>query len=376
VSSAIIVGGGILGVSTAWRLAEAGVDVTLVEADRLGNGASHASFAWINASKKPPFPYHQLNVAGMNYYRRLQSELDQPRWLHFDGQVEWDASEGGADTLREKAGRLHKWGYASELLPVSELKQIEPDLVAPSHLEEFALYSQEGYITPIDMIGDFASRARALGVDIREETPVQDLIVEGSRVSGVVTRSGDRLMADTVVLCNGAVAPHLLEQAGFTLPMAPTYGMVAVTNPSTVRLKVVHHNDDLNMRPDGAGRVMMRHYDFDDMVNPDVPEVPIPGFVDELLARAVKVLPGLAGSRIEGVRITTRPIPGDGKSVVGSVPGVDGLYAMVTHSGVTMGPLLGHIAAREITTGRLDSRLEEFRPGREIQVAQKAIQEN
>lgn len=375
-TSAIVVGGGIVGVSTAWRLAEAGVDVTLIDSDDLGNAATHASFAWINASRKPPRSYHRLNVAGMNHYRRLQVELNNPRWLHFHGQIEWDASPGGPEAVREKAARLQEWEYGSELLPISELRNLEPDLTAPEGVEEFAYYPQEGYMTPIDMIGDLSSRARALGATFLTNTTVKELVTESGKVTGVVTTSGDRLMADTVVLCTGAVAPDLLGQVDFNLPMAPTRGLVAVTNPSPVRLRAVHHSHNLNLRPDGAGRVMMRHYDFDDMIQPDTPEVPVPAFLDELLARAVKTLPGLASARIEGARITTRPIPGDGKSVVGHVPGVEGLYLIVTHSGVTLGPLLGHIATREITAGYKDARLADFRPGREIKVASEPVNEN
>lgn len=376
-SSAIVIGGGILGTATAWRLAEYGVSVTLLEAhDAMGEGASRASFAWLNASAKPPKHYHQLNVDGMNYYRRLQEELGNPRWLHFDGHVEWDGSDNGAEVLTAKVDRLVDWGYSAELLPISELRGLEPDLVPPAGVEEFAYYSHEGYINPVDMIGDLALMARRHGVDIRLGTRVQNLVVERDRVVGVVTADGERLIADTVVSCAGAVSPFLLEQIGLELPMAPTTGMVAVSSPTSVRLKSVHHDDLMNIRPDGSGRIMMRHYDFDDMVTPDTPENPIPAYMNQLLERVATVLPGLASARIDSIRITTRPIPGDGRPVIGTIDNLDGLYLMVTHSGVTMGPLLGHIAAREIVSGTMDRRLEHFRPARSIVVAQQPILEN
>jgi len=375
--SAIVIGGGILGTATAWRLAEYGVEVTLLEAnDTLGDGASRASFAWLNASAKPPKHYHQLNVDGMNYYRRLADELGCPRWLHFDGHIEWDGSDHGAATLQEKVDRLVDWGYTAELLPIAELRNLEPDLIAPDGVDQFAYYSHEGYINPVDMIGDFGAMARHHGAVIRTGTRVRELIVSGDRVTGVVTEAGETLGADVVVSCVGAVSPHLLEQVGLELPMAPTTGMVAVSSPTSVRLKAIHHDHLMNIRPDGAGRIMMRHYDFDDMVSPDTPETPIPSFMDGLLERVATVLPGIAHARIDSIRITTRPIPGDGKPVIGPIDHLEGLYIMVTHSGVTMGPLLGHIAAREITTGQADPRLEHFRPGRMISVAKEPIREN
>lgn len=374
--SVIVVGGGILGISTAWRLAEAGQDTIVLEAGDIGGGATHASFAWINSSRKSPHPYHRLNVAGMNHYRRLQVELDDPRWLHFDGRIQWDASPGGEARLRDKSTKLAEWGYGSEMLPVSELKYLDPDLVAPDQIQEFAWFPQEGYVSPMDMLGDIAQRAKDLGAKIRTQTAVSDLMIQGDRVQGVITSTGERLMADTVVLCTGAVAPNLLSKTGFDLPMAPTRGLVAVSSPSPSNLRAVVNTHNLMMRPDGAGRVMMRHYDFDSMLTSDTSESPTPAFLDDLLNRAAEVLPALSTSTIEAARITVRPIPADGKPVVGPVPTVDGLYLMVCHSGVTMGPLLGHIAAREISTGSRDSMLEDFRPGREFSMPDQPIKEN
>ncbi|MDQ3654240.1 MAG: FAD-binding oxidoreductase, partial [Chloroflexota bacterium] len=330
-SSAIVIGGGILGTATAWRLAEYSVDVTLLEAgSTTGDGASRTSFAWLNASNKPPQHYHQLNVDGMNHYRRLKRELGNPRWLHFDGHVEWDGSDGGPDLLRQKVERLRNWGYTAELLPINELDSLEPDLVAPANVDEFAYFPHEGYINPVDMIGDLAAHARAAGATIMTHTQVTELVTQADRVVGVMTTQGDRLLADTVVSCTGAVTPHLLDQLGMALPMAPTTGMVAVSSPSPVRLRSVHHDHLMNIRPDGSGRIMMRHYDFDDMVTPDTPELPIPAFMNQLLERVVTVLPGFASARIDSIRITTRPIPGDGLPVIGTIDGLEGLYLMVT----------------------------------------------
>ncbi|MGC4193276.1 MAG: FAD-binding oxidoreductase [Thermomicrobiales bacterium] len=365
--TAIVIGGGILGTATAWRLASYGVAVTLLEAEpTLGAGASRASFAWLNASNKPPKDYHQLNVDGMNYYHRLSVELDHPRWLHFDGHVEWNGEDGGPDRIRAKVARLRDWGYTAELLPIGELKDLEPDLVAPDSIEEFAYYPQEGYINPVDMIGDFATLAMRAGVTIRTGVRVSELITEGDRITMVVTTAGERLEADVVVSATGAVSPALLEQLGIDLVMAPTTGMVAVSTPTAVRLKAVHHDDLMHIHPDGSGRIMMRHYDLDELCTPHMTEHPVPAFLDQLVERVATALPGIAGIRIEAMRVATRPIPGDGLPMIGAISGAEGLYLIVTHSAVTMGPLLGHIAAREIVTGKRDPRLDAFRPDRAV----------
>ncbi len=363
-SSAIVIGGGMYGAALAWRLAERGVDVTLLESGRLGGGASRVSFAWLNASNKQPRAYYQLNVDGMNEYWRVQRELGGARWLHRTGNTEWAASSEAAETLREKVERLRGWGYTAEVLPVAELGAIEPDLHAPSEVEWFAWYPHEGYIDPLDAIADMAGRARALGASLREETRVVDLLRDGERVSGVVIDGGENIHADRVIVAAGNWSRDVMAMAGIELPMASTVGMVAVSGPTTARLRSVHHDDGMNIRPDGAGRLMMRHGDFDSLTDPSAPEAPPPAWLDDLVSRVALVLPGVENAGVEAMRVTMRPIPGDGHPMVGPVPGVDGLYLLTSHSGVTLAPLLARLAADEIAGGRADARLSPFRPDR------------
>jgi glycine/D-amino acid oxidase-like deaminating enzyme len=97
--------------------------------------------------------------------------------------------------------------------------------------------------------------------------------------------------------------------------------------------------------------------------------MPLPETAHHVYERAVSVLPTLAGTPMQAALVGVRSIPGDGYPFVGPVPGVEGMYLVCTHSGVTMGPLLGRIAAREIMTDTVDPRLETFRPERLIRHA-------
>ena len=71
----IVIGAGVMGASVAFRLAQAGADVTVLEAMRIGGGTSGISFAWTNAHKKPPKPYHDLNVGGMKAHAALKERV-------------------------------------------------------------------------------------------------------------------------------------------------------------------------------------------------------------------------------------------------------------------------------------------------------------
>ncbi|NEB76232.1 FAD-binding oxidoreductase, partial [Streptomyces sp. SID14478] len=75
---------------------------------------------------------------------------------------------------------------------------------------------------------------------------------------------------------------------------------------------------------------------------------------------------GLARARFEDARIGVRPVPSDGLPLVGAVARAPGLYHLVSHSAVTLAPVLGRLAAQEITTGRPAPELAAYRPDRAV----------
>jgi glycine/D-amino acid oxidase-like deaminating enzyme len=366
----VVIGGGIVGVSVAWCLAQAGMAVTVIERDALASGATAATFGWLTASSaiEPsvtyPAHYRELKVQGIDEHLRLAAEMDDDSWLHVSGHVEWDMAPGGPERIARKIADLRSWGYSAELLPVRELAGLEPDLVGPAGLETFIYYPREGYIDPGALVGLLASRAVTLGATIRTSETVAGLVREGDRVAGVRLSTGEVIPAEMVVACAGTGLPALLADAGVELPMAHSVGLVAVTGPSPARLRAVHHNEGMSIRPDGAGRIVMRHWDFDAMVEAGTPTEPHPPFIGDLLARVVRVLPALAGTRVEGVRIAVRPLLRDNLPAVGTPPGVEGVYALAGHGAITHGPLLARLAAREVAFGDAQEMLDPYRIAR------------
>lgn len=384
----IVIGGGIVGASVAWRLAQTGSRVTLLDRGGLGEGTTVASFSWLNGSFIEDRDYFLLKLDALAEYRALVRELGTPRWLQMDGHIEWnsaanetvdargsdglpvaDAGLSGSERLRKKVRTLREWGFTAEMVPIRELRALEPDLISAPDVEEFAWYPEEGYIEPVDAVGALVAEARRHGAGVVTGANVSSLQVRGGRVTGVVLESGETVEADAVVSCAGHWTPEIVRMAGRELAMAPVDGVVAVSGPTAARLRAVHHNEELSLRPDGAGRIMMRHYSFDRMIDATTPVTPLPAWTDELMARAVRSLPALATTRIEAIRIGTRPIPADGLPAVGPVPGVEGLYVVAAHGAVTLGPLLGKIVTREIVHGERDERLVPFRPDRLIRDA-------
>jgi glycine/D-amino acid oxidase-like deaminating enzyme len=123
------------------------------------------------------------------------------------------------------------------------------------------------------------------------------------------------------------------------------------------------HTPRVNVRPDGPGYVLLHHDSVDARLTDDFAGTEDP-LCAELLERARRVFPALAVAEVVGAKDGLRPVPADGHSCVGAVSGVPGYYEAVTHSGVTLGPLVGRLLAREILTGEVDPLIAPFRPDR------------
>ncbi|MFC7397936.1 NAD(P)/FAD-dependent oxidoreductase [Chelatococcus sp. GCM10030263] len=363
----IVVGAGIVGSSVAYRAAQSGAQVTVLEASRAGAGTSGVSFAWTNANNKPPRAYHDLNVAGMRAHAALREEFGRAPWFHQSGSLEWRVARAEVAAQKEKVARLKEWGYAAEFIDKARLRELAPAVAAEAIPDEAAIVycAEEGWVDPVLYAGTMLRAARdRYGARLKTGITVTGLETRNGRVIGARDARGELHGADVVINCTGRWSNDTVEGSAPTVPLAPTVGFLVFTPPVGIDLQRPLHGPDLDIRPDGAGRLMVRKDSLDDRFTrlesrtPDCEEAKI------ALASAAEILPELAGVEAEAVRTTVRPIPADGLSAVGPVRGLEGYYVVVTHSGVTLGPLLGQAVADEVVRGRQRSDLGPFRPGR------------
>jgi glycine/D-amino acid oxidase-like deaminating enzyme len=361
----VVIGAGVMGASVAYRLAQAGAAVTVLEATRIGGGTSGISFAWTNAHKKPPKTYHDLNVAGMKAHAALADEFGATPWWHGGGSLEWEA-EPGRTAQRENIEQLRSWGYAAEWITLGQVRELEPDIdTATIGDAPVAFFPEEGWLDPVVYTHAMLSAARLRhGAKVICGARVVDLIMAGDRVTGVRVADGTQYEADTVVNCAGRWTNEATRDAGLHLPLAPTVGFLVFTPPVAASLSRVVRSTIIHARPDGAGRLML-HWNptdatlsFDTRLSPSMPEAL------DLVRRARQLLPSIGEVEPEAVRIAIRPIPGDHLSAIGPMPRTSGYYIAVTHSGVTMSPFLGAAVADEIVRGWQRAELADFRPAR------------
>lgn len=362
---AIVIGAGVVGSAVAYRLAEAGASVTIIEANRVGGGTSGASFAWTNANNKPPRAYHDLNVAGMKAHAALEDEFDATPWMHRSGCLEWRDTPEEQAAQRDKVARLKSWGYSIDYISKKDLAGLEPDF-DPDAVGDapITFCPEEGWIDPVVYANAMVRGAMRHGATLRTGLKVADIMARNGSVSGVRTHDGAVHEADTVVNCAGRWADRVSEESGFQIPLAPTVGFLVFTPPVATSVSRLILSPGIHLRPDGAGRLMLRKNEFDEQVTLDMSAGPTMPQAVEVMRRAAQLIPSLGNAAPEAARITARPIPRDGFSAVGPMPGARNYYVVVTHSGVTLSPYLGHVVADEVVRGRPHPEMDNFRPAR------------
>jgi glycine/D-amino acid oxidase-like deaminating enzyme len=369
-----VVGAGVIGATIAFRLAEKGAEVLLLDRAEPGSGVTAASYAWINANEKLPREYYELNTAAMVEYRRLAWRLAPAPWYHADGNLIWFRDRELATALAQRVERLRDWGYAAEMLPARVvIADIEPGLAGGTADQgtPFGWFSTEAWVQAVEMTERLVEATRNVGGRVLTG-PDREVVAigrEDGRVSTVTLRGGQTIAVSGVVNAGGANGGQIAAMVGRQLPLAPSPGLVvraAMPNGGNpLRLPV--ETDRFAIRPDGPGRVLLS-LDVGDAAEladtaPGLLALDDP-LVDRIMAWGAALVPAVAAAEPFAAVVAMRPIPADGFPSVGAVAGIPGYFEAVTHSGITLAPLIGRSLTAEILKKERDPLLEPFRPER------------
>ncbi len=375
VAAVVVVGAGAVGSATAYRLAQAGAAVTIVERRFPGAGTSGSTFAWLNSFGKTPREYHRLNLRSIGEHQDLARELGGD-WVHIGGGLTWAHRDDRdhAEPLRERVRRLHQWGYRVETLsPEQVMRELEPDLfIDPDRVEEVYLAPGEGWVNGVGLChGAVSAAARRYGARlVRDE--VVGLGVRSGAVESVALAGGERLAADAVINAAGPDARRVATLAGIDLPVERQPGLLVVTEPAPVMLRSVVHAPETFVHADGGWRLLLHRDDYDALVETEEPLADDDPFPAQAVANAAQILPGIAGVRPEGLRLGVRAMPKDGHPIIGFDPAVAGLYHLVMHSGITLSAAVSNLV-RDDLLGAEVPELAPYRPERFLNPAHLSI---
>ncbi len=367
ITSAVIIGAGIFGVSTGVQLARRGIRVTILNDGAPASGASGRSLSWLNSSRMRSEPYHRLRIAGIDRYRTLSARFPDANWLRFDGGLTWDADDAtnGIDAAYRHEVSL---GYDARRLAADEVAAVTPGIDARAITPQGAIFNPgEGWVDLPILINLLIEEFARLGGTLVTDEAAARVVVEGGRAVGAETGAGNRFLGDAVLLATGAAAPKMVAQAGQIIEDATPVALLVQTKPLPHPLRSVLNTPRVAVRPGPGGTFSLdadwaadegvkMHEDGGRDINAAV--------VDALLAEASKVMEGNPKLEIASIGVGSKPIPGDGEPVLGALKAIPGYYVAFSHSGATLGLIVGELLAYEIATGAEHPMLATFRPER------------
>jgi glycine/D-amino acid oxidase-like deaminating enzyme len=284
-------------------------------------------------------------MIGIDRYRTLAAVLPDAPWLRFDGGLFW------GDDAERIAAQQRKVGY--EVRPAGAV----PGVVVPTGAY---VNPGEGWVDLPSLIRHLVERLHVAGGRVTADAGPARPVVDGGRVAGVRLGDGSVFAADAVVVATGAAVPDVLADFGVTVTAQDSPAALVRTRPVETSLRVVVNAPRVSLRPTPDGRLVVGAGWVDDQLGHGSPD---DGVIRELLAEASAVLEGHPALVAEEITAGPRPMPVDDEPVLGRT-GVDGLYVAFTHSGATLGLIVGELVSEEIVSGTPHPLLDRFRAER------------
>ena len=225
----MIIGGGVMGASIAFHLAEAGVrDVLVLERAALGSGSTSKAAGGVRAQFSD-----ELNIAlgarSLEAFTRFGTRPGQEIDLRQVGYLFLLSAPEHVAAFERDVALQNELGVTSRMIDVREAKQLSL-LIDPDGLLAAAFSPEDGHCTPESVVLGYAVAARRLGATLLTGVSVTGLEAKGDQVATVVTDAG-AIRAGTVICAAGAWSGEVGEMAGIRLPVTPLRRQVIFTEP-------------------------------------------------------------------------------------------------------------------------------------------------
>ena len=350
----VVIGGGVMGASTAYHLAQRGVDVVLLE--------KAPSFGEASTGKCAGGVRHQFSTAvnielsreSFKMMERFPEELEQDIGLRKIGYLFLLDNETDMAQFRKNVELQNSLGIGSVVLTPEELAARLPYL----NLEGIVggtFYDGDGLADPHSMVQGYIRGARRLGAKLFDSTPVTSIKMDGRKIVGVETPDG-AIATETVVIAAGAWSGQIGEMMGINLPIVPLRRQIAVTRPlpalkSLDLTFILFFGESLYFHPEGEGILtgmsnQNETVGFNEMVDPK--------WTLTHIDHAINRFPSLEEAELLTEWAGLYEMTPDHQAILGRLPQVEGAVCVAGFSGhgFMHGPICGKLMAEEIVDGR------------------------
>jgi glycine/D-amino acid oxidase-like deaminating enzyme len=366
-----VVGAGILGASIAMRLAQAGAEVVVFERTAPASGATRNSVAWINPIILDAH-YVQMRLLSMKSWL----EVDRAFGLGgiWGGGLSWADGPTKGAALTAKMDLLRGTADEARAVTADEIPKVSPGVLPGDKVSSAYVTPADGHVDPVFATERLLAAAKGFGAKVLYPCEVTAIEQKGGKLSGVVTSQG-AFPLDHLVTAVGTDTTKVMELVGYKLGLRHAPGLVVHTDPQPVVTKMVYEASgviEFKQYADGRFLTSFTAGPPDLPVHAgirahpmDYPNEGLRQFHGQMLIRKTAAfIPAIAPAKPTQVLVGFRPMPLDRRPVMGPVPGAPGVYVVVTHSGVTLAPIIGEYVAREVLGGAQEPILAPYRPQR------------
>ena len=361
----VIIGGGIVGLATAYFLGKSGIKSVVVERDTVGSHASGFAYGGLSplGGAGVPGPVFPLSKEGMRLHRELSHSLPEETGVNIEyrHRPSLSLSFTERDVQEAKAGlswTQQQEGYNVRWLEPAEVMAIEPRIsdrtLGAVHVEGTADVEPHRFALAL------ARAAEKLGATIQHGR-VAGLRRKGERAVGVSLEDGE-IPCGEVVLAMGPWSVEASSWLGVPIEVRPLKGqIIRLWAPGAPFLcSMGWQGNYATTKPDGllwAGSTE-EEAGFD--------ETPTSQGRDSIMASLLKMVPSLAGAQLVKHTACLRPLSSDRLPVLGAAPGWEGVYLATGagRHGILLGPAMGRVTADLVTGGASDIPIDAFDPGR------------
>jgi len=361
-----VVGGGVIGLACAWRLAQGGAEVAVLERGEPGGGASRVAAGMLAPIGELAFgepELLELNLAAARIYPEFVAELEaatgQSTGYERLGALHVALDRDEAAQLRRVHDLQRSLELEAEWLATRQCRELEPGLAPSFH--GGVLAAGEAAIDPRALTRVLVAACEGEGVEVRTGTEVVDGIFEGERLTGVRTAFDEEIAAETVVLAGGAWSGAMTWLPEEARPaVRPVKGQVVElrTRDGAPAARHILASERVYLVPRADGRLVagatVEEMGFDTAVTA--------GGVHELLREAYRLLPEVAEMELVDAVAGLRPGTPSNLPHVG--PGaIDGLVLATGHyrNGILLAPLAAQTVAELLAPNRRSSFPHLFR---------------
>jgi len=358
----IVIGAGIVGSSTAYYLAKAGLEVTLIDRKRpvTGGSATQACAGGVRQQGRVPVEI-PLAIYSINLWTNLEAELDEDLEYRQDGMTVVTDDEKQIPLLADRVEREQAQGLDIRLVQNSDLQRLihglSPHMLAGSYCPT------DGQANPMRTVNALAVAAQRQGARLKWNCAAEGFVVENNRLMAVKTARGD-LGCRHAILAAGYWSRAIAATAGINLPFQahPLQMMVTARRPHELDqvLGWVGNGISLKQMPTGG---FVIGGGWPGQANPQTYHTRLmPGSMAKSARTTVGLFPSLAGIPVLRAWAGIEAFCEDEMQVIGPVPGVDGLIFATGFSGhgFAIGPGVGCLLTHYLTTGKLADMLAPF----------------